>query len=87
MKYIVTEYNGVEEMFVFPDTINHDCMAEALCRIKNTTSSGWVRIPRNPISAGFITVDGECYGRSETLNLDSRGIADTVLFDMECSSK
>jgi hypothetical protein len=37
---------------------------------------------RRPISAGFITVDGECYGRSETLKLDSRGITDTVLFDM-----
>jgi hypothetical protein len=84
MKYIVTERDGIEEMFVFPDTINHDCMAEVLGRIKNTTHVTWKRVPRRPISAGFITVDGECYGRSETLNLDSRGLPDTVLFDMEC---
>lgn len=83
MKYIVTERNGIEEMFVFPDTINHDCMAEVINRIKNNSQGNWYRVPRRPISAGFITVDGECYGRSETLNLNSRGVTDTVLWDME----
>lgn len=87
MKYIVTtREGGIEEIFVFPSTINHDCMAEVLCRIKNHTHGNWNRIPRRPISAGFITVKGECYGRSETLNLDSRGTKDTVLFDMECKN-
>ena len=84
MKYIVTTREGdIEEMFVFPETINHDCMAEMISRIKNHTHGSWERISRKPISAGFITVEGECYGRSETLNLDSRGVTDTVLFDMQ----
>lgn len=87
MKYIVTtREDGIEEMFVFPDTINHDCMAEMLYRIKNHNGNGWKRVPRRPISAGFITVSGKCYGRSETLNLDSRGNEDTVLFNMECKN-
>ncbi len=87
MKYIVTEREGIEEMFVFPDTINHDCMAEVISRIKNQSHGSWERVLRRPISAGFITVEGECYGRSETLRLDSRGITDTVMFDMECKSQ
>jgi len=87
MKYIVTEREGVEEMFVFPDTINHDCMAEVLDRIKDRTTGNWQYIDRTPISAGFISVDGECYGRSETLRLDSRGVTDSVLWDMECKNQ
>jgi hypothetical protein len=87
MKYIVTEREGIEEMFVFPDTINHDCMAEVLDRIKDRTTGNWYRVHRTPISAGFITVEGECYGRSETLRLDSRGTTDTVMFDMECKNQ
>jgi len=87
VKYIVTEREGIEEMFVFPDTINHDCMAEVLNAIKNQRSGDWRRIRRTPISAGFISVDGECYGRSETLRLDSRGVTDSVLWDMECKNQ
>ena len=83
MKYIVTVREGnIEEMFVFPETINHDCMAEMISRIKNQSHGDWERICRTPIAAGFITTDGECYGRSETLGLDSRGYSDTVLFNM-----
>jgi len=88
MKYIVTvRADNIEEMFVFPDTINHDCMAEVLNRIKDRTTGDWHRVHRTPISAGFITVEGECYGRSETLRLDSRGTTDTVMFDMECKNQ
>ena len=36
MKYIVTETKkGTEEIFIFPNTVNHDCMAEVLCHIKD----------------------------------------------------
>ena len=80
MKYIVTEHHGFEEMFIFPVTINHDCMMEALERIKTTTSDGWERIRRTPVSAGNITDDGDCYGRSVTLGIGSRRISDTQLF-------
>ena len=88
MKYIVTvRADNIEEMFVFPDTINHDCMAEMISRIKNHTGNGWERVMRRPISAGFITLTGECYGRSETLRLDSRGQLDNDLFSMELRNK
>lgn len=73
MKYIVTRNleNDKEEIFIFPKSVNHDCMAEVLEMIKNQSWGNWEREPRFPISAGF--TDGKtCYGRSESLNLDSR---------------
>ena len=85
MKYIVTvTETDKEELFVFNESINHDCMAEVLNRIKNTTHGNWVRVRRKPIAAGFINSVGMCYGRSETLNLDSRGDVDTLLFKLGC---
>ena len=53
-------------------------MAEVLNRIKNTTLGNWERIRRAPISAGFVDDAHNCYGRSESLNLDSRP-QDTIL--------
>lgn len=79
MKYIVMEdEDGKEEIFIFPKSVNHDCMAEALGRIKNQTWGNWVRVWRNPVSAGFVN-DGVCSGYSETLSLASRGDHDSHL--------
>lgn len=79
MKYVVTRNeNDVEELFMFPKSINHDFFAEAISRIKDGNSHNWQRQHREPISAGF--TDGvSCSGRSETLNLDSRGAIDAAL--------
>ena len=79
MKYIVTSNDaGKQEIFIFPRAVHHDCMAEMLARIKNQSGGQWERVRRNPIAAGF--TDGKtCYGRSETLNLDSRGRLDAML--------
>jgi hypothetical protein len=79
MKYIVTEReDGSEEIFIFSETIHHDCMAEAASRIKNQSYGQWRRVRREPIAAGF--TDGvSCWGRSETLNLDSRRDRDAQL--------
>ena len=79
MKYIVTrDENDVEELFMFPKSINHDFFSEAVSRIKTGTDRNWVRKHRDPIAAGF--TDGvSCTGRSETLNLDSRGAIDAAL--------
>ena len=72
MKYIVTETdNGEREIFTFPSSINHDAMAEVLWRIRNQTHGDWKRINRKPVSAGFVNLDGICYGESETLGLTS----------------
>jgi hypothetical protein len=38
MKYIVTKQDetGYEEIFVFPSTVNHDCFAEGVHRMKTS---------------------------------------------------
>lgn len=82
MKYIVMETFGadsVEEIFLFPNSVNHDCMAEVLSRIKNQTWGDWKRIGRMPVSAGFVNAEGTCYGESESLGLESRPSEDTEL--------
>lgn len=75
MKYIVMSEETKDEVkeliFIFPKSINHDCMAEVLGRIKDQTGGNWRRVFRQPVSAGF--TDGkECYGISESLRLKSR---------------
>ena len=73
MKYIVTKTeDDKEELFPFPVLIHHDAMAEALNRIKNQTHGDWHRVFRQPVSAGFISAEGTCYGESVTLGLKSR---------------
>lgn len=74
MKYIVTKTpENVEEVFTFPDTINHDDMMNGIKRVKynNFDRPNILRIPREPISAGFV-VDNKCVGESVTLKLSSR---------------
>jgi hypothetical protein len=81
MKYIVVQLGEKESIFVFPRDIDHDRMYEALEAIRFGNERNWVReIRRNgeAIAAGFID-NGVCHGRSETLDLDSRGAADTAL--------
>ena len=80
MKYICTKNEkNEEEIFIFPSTIDHDAMAEVLSLIKDQTHGNWNRVHRKPVSAGFITVNGTCHGRSETLGLASRGDTDAKL--------
>lgn len=80
MKYICTKNeDGLEEIFTFPDSVNHDAMAEVLSRIKNQTHGNWERIWRYPISAGFVLPDGTCFRESITLDLKSRNEIDTEL--------
>lgn len=80
MKYVVTENeDGQQELFMFPRTVNHDDMSEVLHYIKVWQGREWNRQFKKPISAGFIDRNWKCYGRSETLNLDSRPVEDTEL--------
>lgn len=82
MKYIVTQSDtGIVELFMFPRHINHGYFAESLEALRSTTSNGrdWERIYRKPISAGFVSKDFKCYGRSESLNLNARPVEDTLL--------
>lgn len=84
MKYVVTrDESGKEELFMFPRHINHDDFAHVLSYIKtyvNGSHHDWERQYREPIAAGF--TDGKaCTGRSETLDLDSRGRLDEMLIE------
>ena len=80
MKYIVMLLDGKELIFVFPKMVDHDRMCEALGAIRFGDGRNWERKFRDgeAISAGFVS-GGVCHGRSETLDLDSRGAADTKL--------
>jgi hypothetical protein len=78
MKYVVVKIKGKEHIFVFPRAINHDRMCEVLSFIKHGEARDWSREYAEPVSAGFVD-GGKCHGRSETLNLDSRGDLDTIL--------
>lgn len=82
MKYVVTKAeDGVERLFMFPKDINHDDFAEVLSYVKHRKGwNDWERQYHKPIAAGF--TDGKtCHGRSETLNLDSRGRLDEMLIE------
>lgn len=68
----MSDVEGNEEIFTFPNSVNHDCMAEVLRGIKNQTWGVWERNRRFPVSAGFVSEGRVCYGESETLNLHSR---------------
>lgn len=84
MKYIVVMLEGKEQIFIFPKEVDHDRMYEAMEAIRfdvaGTFRGDWRRKLRDgeAVSAGFVT-NGVCHGRSETLNLDSRGEKDTAL--------
>jgi len=73
MKYIcmINEDNEFE-IFTFPNSVNHDVMAESLEGMKNQTYGNWTRVLRTPISAGFVDAAGNCYGESESLGLESK---------------
>lgn len=84
MKYIVTKNeDGVEEIFIFPKRYNHDDMAATVNHLKtwnHNRHNDWERHYKEPVAAGF--TDGtSCQGRSETLNLESRGRIDEMLIE------
>lgn len=82
MKYIVTENEeGKQEIFMFPKRYNHDDMADTVNHLKsfkNHNPREWARKYKKPIAAGF-TDGSHCHGRSETLDLSSRGDRDAML--------
>ena len=74
-KYISTiNANQVEQIFIFSKFVDHDCMYEAILNFEDNVDSRF----RTLVGAGF-TDFKTCFGRSETLNLDSRETLDTNL--------
>lgn len=84
MKYICTiNDDGREEIFTFPKDVDHDAFYEVASRIKNHTWGNWHRVQREIISAGFVDMNLNCGGRSESLKVDSRGAQDTELLESQ----
>ena len=79
MKYVVTKTkDGPEQIFIFEKGIEHNRFYEVLNYIKKGHDRAWRREFRELISAGF--TDGKiCWGRSESLNKNSRPKEDTIL--------
>ena len=85
MKYVVAsvKHSGrskeKEYIFIFPEFINHNHFVESMRRMRDSSDYGnpqWLKC--DIVGAGF--TDGkQCWGRSETLNKDSRGIEDAKL--------
>lgn len=81
MKYVVISCDGEEMIFTFPKKINHDCMFEAITQIRSDTGRNWKKemYSCRPISAGFISEGGSCYGYSESLGIGFRKDVDDAL--------
>jgi hypothetical protein len=79
-KYIVVTKDGVQQIFTFPISVDHDRMFEAIGAIRMGSDQDWKREYRmcTAVSAGFIQ-DGQCCGESESLKLLSRYEIDTAL--------
>lgn len=91
MKYIVfvgdkSDGQGEREFIVlFDRSIDHDLQFESLHSLRNNSGPRWERcwIDPQPVSAGFVSPELQCYGRSETLNVISRPREDTELLKQQ----
>lgn len=81
MKYIclLDPKTNKETIVLFERHINHVDMSDVASRVRlYDENSQWYR-GMNPISAGFVGRDLHCYGKSESLQLNSRPEQDTKL--------
>lgn len=87
MKYIILKLEDKHYPFVFSKSLNHSDFCDIAKKTKmypNGGSRNWERLLRNSVcvGAGFISKDGTCHGRSESLGIDSRP-EDTKIFAEE----
>lgn len=87
-KYVVVDLDGKEIGFTFPRFVDHDRFVECIESIRFGGMHTWERKlmvqSRKAkeqdfpfvVGAGFVS-NGKCHGRSETLDVDSRGDLDT----------
>lgn len=95
MKYIVLtlEKDGLkrELPILFPSCLSHKEVADALKAMRVEHGNGWKRplADAEAVSAGFLNsaqlmaLDSTCFGRSESLGVESRGDQDSALIT-EC---
>ncbi len=94
MKYICfkIESTGIEEIFLFPRKVHHNCASEALYAIRDQMHDDWKRERRTPVSAGFVSMSAKgiiCHGDSESLGLRARDQDSQILctqLGIECAS-
>ena len=73
-KYFIINYQGTELMFTFPHVIAHKDMLHSVRTMMVGHGRNWSRPYRDAtlVSAGFMTNEAHCYGRSQSLNIESR---------------
>jgi hypothetical protein len=81
MKYIIISVQGEELAFLFPDTVMHRDMLETVLTMRVSEGRSWSRPYREAecVAAGFVSVEGFCYGHSESIGVDSRGEVDSAI--------
>lgn len=85
-KYIVIKSHEQEFMFTFPELIMHSDMSKAMQTLMDSPPYWpWPHDKSEIVSAGFVTPSGQCYGRSESLNVNSRPAEDTKLLQREAA--
>ena len=71
IKYVVFDFLGEEYIVIFPELLTHIEVAKSVTKMSKYME---------PISGGFIE-HGECMGESISLDMKSRGEADTLLLE------
>ncbi|EEG5670946.1 hypothetical protein G3G77_002000 [Salmonella enterica] len=82
MKYIILRLDGKiprEVPVIFPDLLVHADVAEAMTAMIKEDSSNTNITNVRVVSAGFCNTAVECFGKSESLDIASRDIDDTVI--------
>ncbi|EGB8646316.1 hypothetical protein H8N91_001743 [Salmonella enterica] len=82
MKYIILRLDGKiprEVPVIFPDLLVHADVARAMTAMIKEGSSNTNITDVRVVSAGFCNTAVECHGKSETLNIASRDIDNTVI--------
>lgn len=83
LKYVILSQDmskdtAQEFPIVFPNFLNHDDVAKAMQRVIERNKKG----PAHIVSAGFCHMSMlSTFGRSETLNLESRGKSDSEIMN------
>ncbi|EIY0667482.1 hypothetical protein MMC72_001608 [Salmonella enterica] len=82
MKYIILRLDGKiprEVPVIFPDLLVHADVAMTMTAMIKEDSSNTNITDVRVVSAGFCHTAVECHGRSESLNIASRDIDNTVI--------
>ncbi|HGA5503405.1 TPA: hypothetical protein ACISZU_000181 [Salmonella enterica subsp. enterica serovar Potsdam] len=82
MKYIILRLDGKlprDVPVIFPELLVHADVAKAMTAMIKEDSDNIHITDIRVVSAGFCNTAVECHGRSESLNIASREIDDTVI--------